>query len=163
MGPSIVHLLLVLAALSLGASLTMRGWFGRPEVTLDNAARLLAEDLRDAQNRAAFRHSMVRIVFHRGGSGYDVIDPHGEAVRAPVGSGPFHRHYSRDAVFRGVRIEEVRLGGHRTVHYGPYGLALTQGEVVLTFKDERRTVRIVDATGRIEIDGLSSPWTDVEY
>lgn len=162
-GYSLVHLVLILVALSGTACLLVPGWFERQGVTLDNAATLLASDLRDAQNRAAFEHRPLRVTFHAGGDGYDVTDSFGGPLSAPVGDGPFERHYSRDGVFRGVTFEAVRLGPDRSLEYGPRGLVVHGGEIVLAFRGETRTVRVTGPSGHIEIDGLTTAWEDSDY
>lgn len=162
-GYSLIHLVLILVALSGIATLAIPGWFERGEVTLDNAAKLLASDLRDAQNRAAFEHRPLRVTFWEGGDGYEVTDLLGGAISAPVGSGPFERHYSRDGVFRGVTCETVRLGPERSLEYGPRGLTLHSGEIVLAFRGKTRTVRVTGPSGHIEIDGLTTTWEDSDY
>ncbi len=162
-GYSLIHLVLILVVLSGTASMLVPGWFAREGVTLDNAATLLASDLRDAQNRAAFERRDLRVTFREDGDGYLITDAFGGSITAPVGSGPFERRYSRDGVFRGVTIKTVRLGPNRRLEYGPRGLAVRGGEVVLAFQGETRTVRVTDASGHIEIDGLTTAWEDFDY
>jgi hypothetical protein len=62
-----------------------------------------------------------------------------------------------------VTCQSVRLGPDRTLEYGPRGLTVGGGEVVLAFKSETRTVRVVGPAGRIEIDGLKTTWEDPDY
>lgn len=162
-GYSLIHLVLILVALSGSASLLVPGWFERHGVTLDNAATLLASDLRDTQNRAAFEHRPLRVTFREDGDGYAVTDSFGGPISAPVGGGPFGRQYSRDGVFRGVTCESVRLGPDRSLEYGPRGLVVHGGEIVLAFRGETRTVRVTSPSGHIEIDGLTTAWEDSDY
>ncbi len=47
-------MLIVLAAMAVVAGLAIPAYFGKHGITLDNGARLLARDLRVAQNMASF-------------------------------------------------------------------------------------------------------------
>ena len=53
-GFTVLALLVVLVSLSLVAATSVRWYFSRDEVTLENAAVLLARDLRAAQHRSIF-------------------------------------------------------------------------------------------------------------
>jgi Type II transport protein GspH len=152
-GISLLHLVLLLSSLTLTASLAIPAWFGRGEITLDHATELLARDLRDAQDRAAFQHRSLRVEFDPAGDGYTVVDADGKAIEAPVGNGTFHRRYSKDAVFRGVRIEQIEVGPESAVSFGPRGLALNGGRLVLAFEGELRHLVIEPTSGVVRIDG----------
>lgn len=153
LGFSLLHLVLLLATLTVLASVAIPTWFSRVDVTLTNAARLLAKDLRDVQDRAAFQHRALRVEFSHTGDGYVVVDLHGRPIEAPVGDGEFRRRYSRDAVFRGVRLESVEVGPNRALRFGPQGLALDGGSVVLSFEGARTRLEIEPTTGDLTLDG----------
>lgn len=159
-GFTILELALVLVALSLAAALSIPAWFGRSEVTLDSAARLLARDLRDVQNLAALRGAVLFVDFFEDGDGYRVVDAEGAAVPAPPGHGGFTRIYSRDAVFRGVRIEVADFGGGRRARFDDVGYAHAGGVVVLRYGVDARVLRLAEHTGLLEIHGLARPWID---
>ena len=53
-GVSLLVMLIVLAVMAIVAGVAIPAYFGRHGITLDNAARLLARDLRVAQNMAGF-------------------------------------------------------------------------------------------------------------
>jgi prepilin-type N-terminal cleavage/methylation domain-containing protein len=159
-GFTLPELVVALVLISVAASLAIPNFFGRADVTLDSAVRLLAKDIREAQNRAAFESRDVRIVFPSDGSGYQVIDPSGEPLVAPIGSGPFVRTYARDAVFRGVSVDAVRLGGDRTITFDNRGFAVGAGLVQLRYGDEVRSLHMSDRTGLIEIQGTAEPYFD---
>lgn len=152
-GFGLMHLVLMLAGFTTLASLAIPGWFGRSEVTLNNAARLLARDVRDAQDRAAFQHRHIRMVFEPDGDGYSVVDADGASIEAPVGNGTFVRRYSKDAVFRGVRIEALDLGAGNMLRFSPYGEVSPGGSVVVTFGGEQRLIEIEPITGDLRVDG----------
>ena len=157
-GFTIVHLSIILAGLTAIASLAIPKWFGRDVVTLDSAAILLARDLYEVQNRAAFQRSALNVVFFADGSGYEVQDADGRPVRATIGNGPFRRIYSRDGVFRGVRIAEPPKVDDATLRFGRRGFLMDGGRIVLTFGGHSRTVRMDERTGRIDVVGLKRPW-----
>ena len=105
---TILELLVLLAAVSVVASVGIPAYFSRPAVTLDSAAKLLAKDLREVQNRAALYEEALMIRFDEDGQGYAATDRRGQPLLSPYGRGPFVRDYDIDAVFRGVRVESVR-------------------------------------------------------
>ena len=154
-GFSLLHMILLLAGLTTLASLAIPAWFSRSSVTLSNATRLFARDLLDAQDRAAYQHRDIRVVFDPDGGGYAVVGPKGDPIEAPVGEGEFVRRYAKDAVFRGVHIEGVQVGPDRAVHFGPRGNALQAGSIVLTFRGEERHIEIEPITGDLQVDGTS--------
>lgn len=162
-GINLLEVFLGLVLLGIGASLAIPAWFGRSEVTLDNAARLLATDLRKAQNRAAFRRLGTQVEFAESGVAYRVMDETGLPAPAPIGDGPFERVYERDAVFRGVRVAEVDFDGGRVLRYDRRGAAQSGGRIVLEFGDSDRqvTLSVRKGAGWIQVDGLSEPWVDL--
>lgn len=160
-GFTILQVALILVSLTTLACLAIPFWFGREEVTLDNAAVLLAEDLREVQNRAAFQRSPLRVVFHPDGGGYEVRDSAGRLAVAAIGGRPFLREYDRDAVFRGVRVDRIRTRTENEMLYGPRGLLLEGAEIRLAFEGETRTLSVEAGTGRIEVEGLERrEWID---
>ncbi|MEM8714076.1 MAG: type II secretion system protein [Planctomycetota bacterium] len=159
-GFTIVELLIVLTLMSMIASLGIPAYFGRPSITLDAAAKLLAKDLREVQNRAALYEEPLEIRFADRNTGYAATDVRGESLISPYGAGPFLRDYPFDAVFRGVYIESVKAGGDRRVTFSAEGRPIESAEITLAFKEERRTVRIRKRSGLLSIDGLDEPWVD---
>ncbi len=144
--------MLMLAIVTVAATLAITSWFQRPCVTLDGAARLLAQDLEDVQDRAAYQRRALRLSFFPDGDGYEVLDAAGRPITAPIGGGEFRRRYSENAVFRGVRVEQTQVGPQGAIHFGPYGLALEGGRVVLSFGDEYRVLRIAPTSGLVTIE-----------
>ena len=151
---------MTLVVISVVASFAIPAWFERGVVTLDNAARLMAQDLRDAQNRAAFQGREIRVVFHQGG--YRVLDVAGDPLIAPIGSGPFERVYSIDATFDGVEIERIEFGSDKTLRYDARGIVAAGGSVLLRFNGDARVVSVNSGAGLIEIQGLAKPWEDAD-
>ena len=160
-GFTIIELTVVLVILSMVASIGIPAYFGRPSVTLDNAARLLAKDLREVQNRAALYEEQLEIRFAEDGDGYQATDAFGEPLVSPYGVGPFLRDYPVDAVFRGVKIKSVDAGPDRAISFGRSGQPLEHGAICIEFKGEERTVRLRARSGLVAIDGLDKPWIDL--
>lgn len=158
-GLSLLHVLLLLVGLGVLASVAIPAWFHRPAVTLDSAARLLASDLRWAQDRAAFLGSRVEVRLDEEGDGYRVVDGQGRLLPAPLGPRPFVRQYSIDAVFRGVTI----AGEDRFVGYDGNGRAELPASFVLHFRGARREVLVEAPSGRIHVDGLERTWSEPVY
>lgn len=158
-GFTILEFAVALVVFSIVASFALPMYFERPEITLENAGRLLAHDLRRAQNRAAYLATTTTVVFDDDGGGYRVQE--GPSPALSGGAGTSHRRFDRDGVFQGVRIDDVRIdGAQRLLRFGPRGDALLGGEVVLTFQDEDRTLRIDRGTGHLTLIGTTSGFRD---
>jgi prepilin-type N-terminal cleavage/methylation domain-containing protein len=159
-GFTILELTIVLAVMAILSSFTIPAWFDRPEVTLDNAARLLARDMREVQNRAALYQATLLLHFDEDGGGYSATTEEGTALVSPYGAHPFVRRYGRDAVFRGVKIASWDLGGLEAVEFTDRGTARQGARVVLTYRGEQRILRMRPFSGLIELDGMAKPWVD---
>lgn len=151
-GFSLLHMILLLVVMTLIASAAIPAFFGRSEVILTNAVELFARDVRDAQDRAAFQHRAVRVVFDEDGDGYTIVDGNGHALEAPVGEGDFLRKYSIDAVFRGVRIEALEIRD-RELRYTPRGIAEYGGKLRMTFDGAEHVIEVEATTGDVTVDG----------
>ena len=161
-GFSLVGLLFVLLVLSLCAATTVRWYFSSAEVTLENAAVLLARDLRAAQHRSIFLGEPTHFVFLPGGEGYVVTDEQGELAQNPLTDEPFLRVYPEDGVFVGVTVVSALAGEDRTLVIDGRGKSLEDLSVSLAFGAERRTIQLERASGAISILGSTSGWVDVE-
>jgi len=159
---TILELLVVLLVLSLCAATTVRFYFSRSQVTLENAAILLAHDLRAAQHRAIFLNEPSHFRFLPDGSGYVVTDTRGNLSRNPQTDEPFLRSYPEDGVFHGVTILDVTAGDDRVLEIDPHGAPLENLSVTLGFGDERRTLVMSSRTGVITLVGSTSDWVDRE-
>ena len=82
-GFTVLALLVVLVILSLAAATSVRWYFSREEVTLENAVVLLARDLRAAQHRSIFLGRPGRLHFLPDGSGYMLLDEQGNLAQNP--------------------------------------------------------------------------------
>lgn len=162
-GLSILQFLLLLTALAIGASLAIPAYFSRPDVTLENAAVLLARDLRSVQNRSAYLGLPARLEFFPAGNGYQATDDKGNVVHNPRTDLLFIRDYDRDAVFEGVRVRSVELAEGRRVVYDGRGFATASGRITLAMGDAERTIVIEKRTGNISILGSTSGWQDLGF
>jgi len=160
-GFTIFELTVLLVILAMIASFGIPAYFGRPAVTLDSAAKLMARDLREVQNRAALYEETLVVRFTEGGSGYRVTDASGQALLSPYGNGPFVRAYESDAVFRGVKITAVETRRGPQIGFDAGGRPQSSARVVLEFGGERRTVILRAGSGLIAIEGLDENWVDL--
>jgi prepilin-type N-terminal cleavage/methylation domain-containing protein len=161
-GFTLVELLLVLLVLSLCAAATVRWYFSNADITLENAAVLLARDLRAAQHRSIFLGEPTRVLFLPDGSGYVVTDARGDLAHNPLTDEPFQRVYSDDGVFDGVHVTSALAGDDRTFEIDGRGRPLEDLSVGLRFGSERRTVELDHEHGGITIVGSTSGWADTE-
>ncbi len=152
---TIVELLLVLSLITLTAAVSIWAYFSRPEITLENAALLLARDVRLAQNRSTLLRRPVSLVFHANGDGYRIVDGSEEASEPHLQLDRVERRYSRDAVFEGVSILRNGLAREgRLVFPGGSGKE-PAGILTLDYRGESRAVELEAGTGRILLRGSS--------
>lgn len=157
-GFTVLELAVALALITLVAVLAIPAFYGRPEVTLDRAALLLARDLRIAQNEAVRWSGDVHFDFLPDGEGYAPRFADGRPVPNPVGSGPMERIYERDAVFEGVRISRLQLAGHpRSIRFDRLGYAYGGGTIELAFEGQDCRVIVHESSGLVTLEGLSKP------
>lgn len=152
-GFTIVELVVVIALITFTAAISIWAYFARPEVTLDNAARLLVRDMRIAQARAALLHAPVSLMFHEDGDGYRVVDGTGETAILPHAADRIERRYSRDAVFEGVTILPLGLAAHGKVVFESERPEPSTSRITLAYKRATRTVEIEPGTGHAILTG----------
>jgi prepilin-type N-terminal cleavage/methylation domain-containing protein len=148
-GFTILELVLVLAVVTIIAAISIWAYFARPEVTLDNAALLLARDMRIAQNRAVLLRHPVYLVFFKEGDGYRIVDELEESAFSRAGFERVERCFSRDAIFEGVKILHLGLAANDRVVFPPDGGEPPAGRLMLSYGSETRTLEIEGGTGRI--------------
>jgi type II secretory pathway pseudopilin PulG len=161
-GFTIIHLLIVLTVLSFLAAFTIRTYFARADVTLENAAILLAKDIRAAQHRSIFLDETSVLVFLEDGEGYRVCDGQGNLAVNPVTDEPFLRRYPEDGVFHGVKVAEVQAGTDEALRIDSHGTPLSSLRVTLEYHGNHRTIVLDGSTGEISITDSSSGWKDLE-
>lgn len=152
-GFTILELIVLLVALTVVASVGIPAYFGRPSVTLEGAASLLAKDLREVQSRAALYEEELWLRFDEDGTGYRVTDRSGEPLVSPYGVGPYLRDYPIDAVFRGVNIANVTPAEPGSVVFSPEGMPRDSVSVIVEYQGEQREVTIRERSGMIAIEG----------
>ena len=147
-----VSLLVVLCSLCLIACLAVLAiplFFGRHDVTLDNACRLLTRDLRTLQNRAALEKIGVRLVFDE--DGWRALDSAGRPVAGLGEDLPIARRFSHDGVFEGVRILEIECGPDSALSIDVRGLLTERGRMTLEFRGEQRGVEVERGGGHVTV------------
>ena len=160
-GFTLVELSISLALIAVIATLAIPSFFGRSEITLENAAELLAMDIRSAQNRAAFLNRDVHIHFMEEGAGYWVDDAMNEESALVEHS--TRRDYSENAVFEGVRVSGVILKEGTLLSFGSRGVASTTARITLSFDGESRVVTVQGVNGHLAIEGSTRGWVDSDY
>ena len=146
-GFTLAELTLALVVIAFLAAYSISSFFAQGDMTLHNALKLLAEDLRQAQNRASYLQLPVSLVFDASGDGYHLVDggpiePH-KARNLPTVA----RRYSSDGVFEGVRITRVDLAGATCIQFDERGRALTGGTVVVSYRNESRMLALEKGRG----------------
>jgi Tfp pilus assembly protein FimT len=155
---SLLAILVTLAAIALVAGIAIPAWFSRHDVTLDNAALLLARDLRAVQNRAAFLGEPARLQFDE--HGWKATDSSGRLLSRYGGEEPFSRRLDADGVFEDVSLRAIQFGEDDAVSFGPDGTALEGGSLEVHFRSEHRLVRLSMPQGEVHIEGMARPWND---
>lgn len=143
-GFSLLELLVVLLLLTGLATLSVWAYFSRGEITLDNAAKLLVEDLHLAQSRALYLRTPVYVHFDADGKGYGVSDGSGEKTGIEA-LDVLGRRYDTDAVFDGVSVIDVQGAAERNVQFDNKGHVHETTRITLGYRGEARTVQL-DAT-----------------
>ncbi len=155
-GFTLTDLIIALATIAIVAAFAVPAFFNRSEVTLENAAVLLVKDLRAAQNRAAYLDRDIRVRFAEDGTKYWIDDG------LPGEEDFLERDYSVDAVFRGVRVEEIAGAGEGLV-FERRGTTPQGARITLTYEGDERIIVIEKDTGRMSIVGTTSGFADPGY
>lgn len=162
-GFSLLHLLIALVGVSVVATLAIPRYFSHAHITLENAAVLLAQDLRTAQNRAAYSSETLFFRFFPDGDGYEVVTKSGQQVSDPRTGRAFVRRYSSDAVYRGVQIDSLVAGDDGTLVLTPFGEISDAVTARLVFEGRERVVRAARSSGIVTIEGSTSGFVDDGY
>lgn len=159
-GVSLLTMLLALACMAIVAGFAIPAFFRMHGITLDNAARLLARDLRVAQNMSVSEGLPCTFQFLDEGRGWRVLGADGNVLARPDQKGPFERDFTTDGVFEGVRLAHIDFGGKRSLHFDRAGRALPGGSLQIMFDGEVRVVRVVALSGRVILNGLAEEYFD---
>lgn len=161
-GFTLGELMLCFAALTLVALVAITSFFSQSEVTLHNAARLFAEDVRIAQNRALLLQAPVEIHFEEGGDGYRILESRTAPQHLLDLVPPITRRYSADAVFEGVKILSRDLADQPTLRFDAQGKSTAAATIVFGFAGETRAVVIEAGRGVAQLPDSSRErgWLD---
>ncbi len=162
LGLSLLGLILWLVSLSVFAAIAVPMYFERG-LTAENGARLLAQDLRSAQNRAAYSGMLLFMRFYEDGDGYEVVDNQGDPIADPRTGRPFVRRYSSDGVFEGLSIKDLVLSTDRTLVFTASGEISSSLECTLQFENETRHLAAKRLTGIVTIPDSTSGFVDDGY
>lgn len=162
LGFTLLELLVVLVVMALGAAVTIRYYFAQPDVTLENAAILMARDIRAAQHRSLLIGEPSLMLFLPDGAGYVVTDKQGNVTLNPMTDEPFVRSYPDDGVFDGVVVRSASSGDDRTLEIDKRGMPVEDLEVTLVFEGDERTLILDGKSGAITLVGSSSGWIDLD-
>ena len=155
-GISLLSLLLTILGIGLTAALVVPRFFAKTNVTLDNAAVVLAKDLRAAQQRSSFVHQASR--FEVRSDGYRVVDATGALVHRYGSDENFERSFGPRSVHAGVAISKIELGADSALDIDAVGLATESGSITLEFQGVERRLSIRPGRGLIDIEGLDRDW-----
>jgi Tfp pilus assembly protein FimT len=155
-GFSLAELAVSLLFITLLATASIWAFFTRSEVTLENAAELLVDDLHVAQSRALFLRTPVEVHFDEDRCGYRLTDRTGRTSGIPeldlVG-----RRYDVDAVFEGVRVHSIEGSIGRSVHFDARGATARDVWITLAYRGETRTVQVDPVAGvALVVDAASN-------
>jgi len=157
-GVSLGGVIASLALVALAAGVTIPTFFARHAVTLDNAAILLARDLRSVQNRAAHLGQSTTLRFDT--VGWRAFDAHGRPLTRFGSEELIQRRLDADAVFEGVTLESLDFGAGAEVAFDAVGRPDRGGTLEVVYRGERRRLSLSPADGRVSIEGLGRPWSD---
>jgi len=158
---ALLHFASFLAICTTIAATAIPAWFGRGEVTLEQAAILLARDLRAVQNHAVISGQHIELEFLPESDGYRAVDEEGLPVSLYSDGIPLARRYNADGVFQGVHVHSVALDKKGPLVYDPSGFALNGGQVILSLGEDRVVITISTESGWVAIEGLSGPWREL--
>ncbi|MBL8863713.1 MAG: prepilin-type N-terminal cleavage/methylation domain-containing protein [Planctomycetes bacterium] len=146
-GFTLPELAAVLVLVVVVSTVAIRAWFGRSEVTLQNAAELLVQDLRDAQVRASLTRTPHEVHFHADDGGYHVVAAGSTDAPACV------RRYPADAVFEDVRIATVRVEHGPRLGFDALGRPSSDAAITLVQAGHARTVLVDARHAIVELEG----------
>ena len=157
-GVSLGGVIASLAVVALVAGVAIPTFFARHGVTLDNAAILLARDLRSVQNRAAHLGQPTTLRFDT--HGWRAFDVHDRPLTRFASEELIERRLDADAVFEGVTLESLAFGGDDAVRFDAAGRPDVGGSLEIVYRGEHRRLQLAPADGRVAIEGLERAWTD---
>lgn len=152
-GFTLLELAGVLVLVAVVTTVAIGAWFSRSDVTLRNAADLVASDLRHLQTRASVLKVPVEVVFHEDHGGYHGVelDPSGSA--RPEAKPLETRRYPVDAVFEDVRIGAVRLRHGERLVFDALGRPSSDASITLVHHGVAQSVLVDAHRARVAVEG----------
>jgi len=144
-GISLLAILISLCGVAIAALVAIPAFFGRSDVTLDNAAHLLRKDVRSTQNRAGYLRTEAALHFTE--HGWRASLPSGEPLAGPLDVDEIDRDLTGDGVFEGVLVTRMDFGDDHALTFDARGIPVEGGEVELSFRSHKRIVRVEAGTG----------------
>ena len=157
-GISLGGVIASLAVVALIAGIAIPTFFARHAVTLDNAAILLARDLRSVQNRAAHLGQTTTLRFDE--HGWRAFDALGRPLQRFGSQERIERRLDADAVFEGVTLESLSFGADSAVRFDAAGRPDRGGSLEIVYRGERRRLILSPGDGHLVLEGLERPWSD---
>jgi acyl-coenzyme A thioesterase PaaI-like protein len=157
-GISLGGVIASLAGIALLAGIAIPTFFARHDVTLDNAAILMARDLRTVQNRAAHlgQPTSLRFDLH----GWRAFDAGGRPLTRFATQERIERRLDADAVFEGVTVESIDFDEAAELGFDAHGRPDRGGSLEVVYRGQRRRVHVSQDDGRLVIEGLKRRWVD---
>jgi prepilin-type N-terminal cleavage/methylation domain-containing protein len=141
-GFTLLELLLSLGLIAVVATFAISAFFSQSDMTLHNALELLSDDMHEMQARSSSLQIPVAILFDEDGGGYRSLDlGTADPARANLFP-PVARRYEADAVFEGVRIRRLELGGSDRIVFDEGGHKPLAGTVVIGYRTEARVLQL---------------------
>jgi hypothetical protein len=158
-GASLLAVLLLLVGIAVAAGWAIPSFFAQPDVTLDNAANLLARDIRTAQNRAMWSGVDAYVSFDADCGGYRIVDHDGKELERLGALGDWGQRYEDGGVFQGVSIVRVACGPDNALAFDAKKRDWEGGEVELGFRGDTRIVRVTPQQGEVVVLGVKRRWS----
>jgi hypothetical protein len=120
---------------------------------LEGGRKKMIYDIRYIQQMAVSRHTNTRVVFNTVSETYSAQEesPQGSGTWVDMNS-PFIRsalqvNFANDHQYNGIDITSASFGGGSTLQFDWKGIPANGGTVVLSYKDESRTITVEANTG----------------
>ncbi|MFA5362763.1 MAG: hypothetical protein WC335_05895 [Candidatus Omnitrophota bacterium] len=152
-GFSLIEIIMIVLIIGILAGIAIPRFSAFFVMKLEGGRKKVIYDIRYVQQIAAARHTNTRVVFNTVNETYSAQEesPQGSGTWVTVIS-PFTRaalqvNFASDYQYNGIDITSASFGGSGTLQFDWKGIPANGGTVVLTFKDETRTITVEANTG----------------